>query len=147
MDKCLDCDKPTCPTCGFCPIHAYEANRQGEGVCYCCQHEVARAVGLKRGGSDEIACGNCGRKFWTTTPTEWCGHCRSAREEGVAAAAGYYYVLGKKDGCAEERRRFAVFVRYVKAYAHGRDGVLYKYAREWLEDMEQANATPTTETG
>ena len=37
---------------------------------------------------DQISCGNCGREFWTTTPTKWCGHCRSAKEEGRIESTG-----------------------------------------------------------
>lgn len=28
-----------CNTCGFCPIHAYEANRQGDGSCPDCEEQ------------------------------------------------------------------------------------------------------------
>lgn len=28
---------PVCTSCGFCPCHAYEANRQGEGICGDCE--------------------------------------------------------------------------------------------------------------
>lgn len=37
-----ECTGPACDDCGFCPVHAYEANRQGEGRCIHCVEEVPR---------------------------------------------------------------------------------------------------------
>lgn len=31
-----ECEGATCGSCWFCPVHAYEANRQGEGSCPDC---------------------------------------------------------------------------------------------------------------
>lgn len=34
-----ECEGATCSQCGFCPTHAYEANRQGEGKCIHCEEK------------------------------------------------------------------------------------------------------------
>ncbi len=50
-----------CHMCGFCPLHAYEANRQGDGACAFCKEEnpdrgspKANTEGLGGASSDEL---------------------------------------------------------------------------------------------